>query len=176
MKPIVYWTEFKHDYWNFYIAATEKGCCFVGSQEGNFEELSAWVSKKLKGFVLLNDEEQMEPYCNELIGYFNKETKEINFPSDLYGTEFQKEVWAALQTIPHGRTLTYTEMAKKVNKPTAVRAVATAIGANPVMIAVPCHRVIGKNGTLTGFRGGLAMKQRLLALEKGSEKTQETAK
>jgi len=176
LKPIVYWTEFKHDNWNFYIAATEKGCCFVSSQKGSFEELSSWVSKKLKGFVLLNDEDQMEPYCNELTRYFNKETKEVDFPSDLCGTEFQKEVWTALQTIPHGHTLTYTEVAKKVNKPTAVRAVATAIGANPVMIAVPCHRVIGKNGTLTGFRGGLAMKQRLLALEKGSEKTQETAK
>jgi len=176
MKPIVYWTEFKHDFWNFYIAATEKGLCFVGSQGEDFDELTSWAAKKLKGFVLLNDKENMKPYTEALKRYFNNEAKDQKISLDLYGTDFQKEVWSALQNIPHGDTLTYSEVAKLVNKPKAVRAVSTAIGANPVMIVVPCHRVIGKNGSLAGFRGGLDMKERLLALEKGSGKTEKATK
>jgi methylated-DNA-[protein]-cysteine S-methyltransferase len=176
MKPIIYWTEFKHDQWNFYIAATDQGLCFVGSQGESFDELSMWAAKKVKGFVLLDDEEYMKPYAEALKRYFNKETKDLKISLDLYGTDFQKEVWSVLQTIPHGETMTYSEVARLLNKPKAVRAVSTAIGANPVMIVVPCHRVIGKNGSLTGFRGGLDMKERLLALEKGSGKTERAAK
>jgi len=176
MKPIVYWTELKHEQWNFHIAATEKGICFVGSPEEGFDELSSWVAKKLRGFVLINDEEKMKPFTDALKRYFDQETKDLKVAVDLYGTDFQKEVWSALQTIPHGKTLNYSEVAKMVDKPKAVRAVSTAIGANPVMIVVPCHRVIGKNGSLTGFRGGLDMKQRLLELEKGSEKTEKATK
>ena len=87
-------------------------------------------------------------------------------PLDLYGTKFQKSVWTELQKIPFGETSTYSDIAEKINKPSAFRAVGSAIGANPVMIVIPCHRVIGKSGKLTGFRGGLLMKQKLLALEK----------
>lgn len=176
MKPIVYWSEYKHEQWNFYIGATEKGLCFVSSEGEGLDELTAWAAKRLKGFVLLDDEEKMRPYANALNRYFDKETKDLNVAIDMYGTDFQKEVWSALQTIPHGETLTYTEVAKLVNRPKAVRAVSTAIGANPVMIVVPCHRVVGKNGALTGFRGGLDMKQRLLTLEKGSGKTEKATK
>ena len=81
------------------------------------------------------------------------------------GTEFQRDVWAALRTIPAGQTRTYGELAKQINRPAAVRAVGMTNGANPIGIVVPCHRVIGANGTLTGYAGGLERKRWLLEHE-----------
>ncbi|WP_304441272.1 methylated-DNA--[protein]-cysteine S-methyltransferase [Demequina sp. NBRC 110052] len=86
-------------------------------------------------------------------------------PLDLQGTEFQRQVWGALLTIPFGETRTYREIAAAVNRPRAIRAVAAAIGANPVGVLVPCHRVIGSDGTLTGYAGGIERKRWLLAHE-----------
>lgn len=89
----------------------------------------------------------------------------FNIPLAFFGTEFQKRVWSELLTIPFGRTMTYSEVAERIGKPRAVRAVANAIGANPLSIFVPCHRVTGKNRSLTGYRGGIAAKAQLLNLE-----------
>ena len=86
-------------------------------------------------------------------------------PVELNGTPFQKEVWQALRRIPAGTTISYAELAKRIGNAAAVRAVGTANGANPVAVIVPCHRVIGSNGTLTGYGGGLDRKQWLLAHE-----------
>ncbi len=83
----------------------------------------------------------------------------------LIGTAFQRHVWQTLRTIPRGETLTYRALAEKTGRPSSVRAVAQAVAANPIGIFVPCHRVIGSNGDLTGFAGGLALKRRLLTLE-----------
>jgi methylated-DNA-[protein]-cysteine S-methyltransferase len=83
----------------------------------------------------------------------------------LHGTPFQMVVWRALQDIPHGQTTTYASLARAIDRPNANRAVGAAVGANPVSILIPCHRVIGANGALTGFAGGLERKQKLLALE-----------
>jgi AraC family transcriptional regulator of adaptative response/methylated-DNA-[protein]-cysteine methyltransferase len=89
------------------------------------------------------------------------------FPLDVRATAFQQRVWKALQEIPRGETRSYSEVATQLGAPTATRAVAAAIGANPVAVAVPCHRVIGKDGSLTGYRWGIERKQKLLAAEKG---------
>ncbi|MDQ0090364.1 methylated-DNA-[protein]-cysteine S-methyltransferase [Paenibacillus anaericanus] len=86
-------------------------------------------------------------------------------PMDVGGTPFQQSVWRGLSQIPHGETWTYKEFANTIGKPSAIRAVSTAIGRNPLPIVLPCHRVVGSNGTLTGFRGGLQMKKDILALE-----------
>ncbi|OMF93475.1 cysteine methyltransferase [Paenibacillus sp. FSL R7-0273] len=88
-----------------------------------------------------------------------------SLPLDLWGTAFQQEVWKGLLQIPHGSLATYRELAVQIGRPLAVRAVGAANGQNPVPVIVPCHRVIGANGTLTGYRGGLKLKQELLALE-----------
>ena len=84
---------------------------------------------------------------------------------ELNGTPFQKTVWTALRRIPFGSTISYAELARRIGEPRAVRAVGTANGANPVAVIVPCHRVIGADGSLTGYGGGLEAKERLLALE-----------
>lgn len=97
--------------------------------------------------------------------YFAGTRTAFDVPLDFRGTEFQKSVWAALLTIPFGETRSYGEIARAVGRPTAFRAVGAANGKNPISIIAPCHRVIGTNGTLTGFAGGLEAKALLLVLE-----------
>lgn len=101
----------------------------------------------------------------QLTAYFAGELKVFTVPLDMIGTDFQKSVWAALLTIPHGETRSYAEIARQIGRPTATRAVGAANARNPLSIIAPCHRVIGSNGALTGFAGGLEAKELLLRLE-----------
>lgn len=103
----------------------------------------------------------------QLREYFAGHRQQFSLSLDFIGTEFQKQVWAALVTIPFGETRSYGEIARQIGNPTAVRAVGAANGRNPLSIIAPCHRVIGTNGKLTGFAGGLATKAFLLRLEGG---------
>jgi methylated-DNA-[protein]-cysteine S-methyltransferase len=112
--------------------------------------------------VLLEAERQLNDY-------FGGKRKTFGLKLDFAGTEFQKKVWAALLTIPFGETRSYAQIARQIKRPRAVRAVGAAIGRNPISIVAPCHRVIGSNGELTGFAGGLETKACLLALEGNPE-------
>jgi len=103
----------------------------------------------------------------QLTAYFARDLKEFDVPLSVAGTPFQLRVWAALTEIPYGDTWSYAELAQRLGSPKAVRAVGLANGKNPVSIVVPCHRVVGKDGSLTGYGGGLERKQRLLDLERG---------
>lgn len=103
----------------------------------------------------------------ELDEYFAGRLRTFSTPLALTGTPFQNLVWNELCRIPYGETISYLDLANRINNPKAVRAVGMANGANPIAIIVPCHRVIGSNGTLTGFGGGLPAKRTLLALERG---------
>lgn len=102
----------------------------------------------------------------QLDAYFAAELQQFELSLHYEGTEFQRTVWQALHTIPYGETLTYGELAMRIKKPTASRAVGAANGANPLPIITPCHRVIGADRSLTGFGGGLESKSYLLVLEK----------
>ena len=104
----------------------------------------------------------------QLVQYFAGTRKEFTLPVQFNGTEFQNSVWKSLLLIPYGKTATYAKQAELIKNPKAVRAVGGANAKNPISIIVPCHRVIGKNGALTGFAGGLEIKKQLLALEKSS--------
>ncbi|MBC2155209.1 methylated-DNA--[protein]-cysteine S-methyltransferase [Listeria innocua] len=136
-----------------YFTATEKGLFYVGKNKENLQSAT-------------HDPEKMRKYKAELLAYLNGESINFTFPIDLSGTALQLEVFEALKTIPYGETRTYTEIAEQINRPKAVRAVGTAIGKNPLLVIIPCHRVIGKSGKLTGYSGGIPMKQALLTLEK----------
>jgi O-6-methylguanine DNA methyltransferase len=103
----------------------------------------------------------------ELKSYMKGELKSFTTPLDLQGTEFQKRVWELLKDIPYGKTCSYQELSVSYGDPKAIRAVASANGSNPVMILVPCHRVIGSDGSLTGYAGGLWRKEFLLDMETG---------
>jgi len=103
---------------------------------------------------------------DQLAAYFAGELTEFDIELDLRGTEFQQRVWKALLTIPYGETRSYGEIAEQIGAPGSARAVGLANGHNPIAIVVPCHRVIGANGSLTGYGGGLGRKRTLLELEK----------
>jgi methylated-DNA-[protein]-cysteine S-methyltransferase len=101
----------------------------------------------------------------QLQAYFRGELKEFDLPLAMEGTEFQRRVWNALRSIPYGETISYAQLAGRIDNPKAVRAVGMANGSNPIPIIIPCHRVIGSDGSLTGFGGGLFTKRKLLELE-----------
>ncbi len=101
----------------------------------------------------------------QLREYFAGERTAFDLPLALHGTPFQRRVWRALQDIPYGQTISYGELARRIDQPSAARAVGLANGSNPVSVIVPCHRVIGANGTLTGYGGGIERKRTLLDLE-----------
>ncbi|MDA1256426.1 MAG: methylated-DNA--[protein]-cysteine S-methyltransferase [Chloroflexi bacterium] len=101
----------------------------------------------------------------QLREYFDGERTEFDLLFDLRGTEFQEMAWRALGSIPYGATTTYGRQAERIGRPTATRAIGAANGRNPISIILPCHRVIGANGDLTGFAGGIDTKRRLLAFE-----------
>lgn len=110
----------------------------------------------------------IENTISQLNEYFSHKRIEFNIPLFFTGTDFQKSVWEALSDIPYGVTVTYSDIARSIGNPKGVRAVASAISSNPISILVPCHRVIGSNGQLTGYRGGIEAKQILLNIEKES--------
>lgn len=110
--------------------------------------------------VLIEAERQLD-------AYFAGRRQRFELKLAFAGTEFQRKVWQALLTIPYGETRSYGELAREIGAPDAIRAVGAANGRNPISIVAPCHRVIGANGSLTGFAGGLDAKRRLLAMEKG---------
>jgi len=101
----------------------------------------------------------------QLAEYFAGKRQSFELPMEPEGTPFQRDVWKELEAIPHGATLTYSELAQRVGRPKAARAVGAAVGRNPLSILIPCHRVVGQNGSLTGYAGGLDRKSALLELE-----------
>ncbi|WP_029034348.1 methylated-DNA--[protein]-cysteine S-methyltransferase [Salinimicrobium terrae] len=105
---------------------------------------------------------ELQEAIEQLQQYFSGERKEFDLKLNPQGTEFQKRVWQALQNIPYGKTVSYMDLAKNLGDPLAIRAVAAANGKNPLWIIIPCHRVIGSNGNLTGYAGGLWRKKWLL--------------
>ena len=112
------------------------------------------------------DDEVLEKTRGQLDEYLKGRKREFDIPVLMVGTDFQKRVWKALMSIPYGATSTYGQIAEGIGNPRAGRAVGSACGANPISIIVPCHRIIGSNGELVGYGGGLSLKRRLLELER----------
>jgi len=113
------------------------------------------------------DDTQSGEAIEQLNAYFTGELREFTVPLAMAGTDFQRRVWTELQQIPYGETTTYGELAERLGVPSAARAVGLANGKNPISIIVPCHRVVGATGNLTGYGGGLPRKRYLLSFEKG---------
>lgn len=150
-----------------FICATDKGVClleFVDRRmlETEFKD----IQRLLKSKIIAGENIHIKKARKEINEYFEGKRKQFSMSLDTPGTEFQNTVWKCLKTIPYGSTASYQEQARKINKPKAVRAVASANGFNRVSIVIPCHRVIGKNGHLTGYGGGLERKRWLLDHEK----------
>jgi len=129
----------------------------------------AWFDKQSTAPEDFGQERDEHPILQQAIAeydeYFAGTRKQFDVPTDPRGTDFQKQVWQTLQSIRYGETWSYQDMAITINNPKAVRAVGLANGKNPISIIVPCHRVIGKNGKLTGYAGGIENKRQLLVHE-----------
>ncbi len=166
MMTKVYWAKVHIKDWQMYFAATDQGLCYISSPNRSFQELENWLGKKIPDAELMEDKVKLERYVIEVNEYLQGERTHFTIETDLQGTPFQLAVWDASTYIPYGETRTYGEIAEQLNNPNAVRAVGAAIGKNPVLFAIPCHRIIAKSGSLSGFRAGINVKKDLLALEK----------
>ncbi|WP_066186367.1 MULTISPECIES: methylated-DNA--[protein]-cysteine S-methyltransferase [Gracilibacillus] len=164
-KQLIYYGNLCIDHCSVYLATTDEGVCFVGIPNHGIGEVQDWVEKKKPDSSLIEDQNKIRPYSDQLVEFIHGKRQSFNLPLDITGTPFQRAVWKELSRIPYGQVLTYTDIAEQIGNPQAVRAVGAAIGANPLMFFIPCHRVLSKKGDLTGFRGGLALKESLLALE-----------
>jgi methylated-DNA-[protein]-cysteine S-methyltransferase len=154
MKTIELQWKLQSEIGPLYLVATQNGL------RGLFwkKQSAPMAASPKESNILLETIKQVEEYlCGE--------RRKFSIPLDLQGTEFQKRVWQELLRIPYGKTRSYKEIAELIQNEKAVRAVGTANGRNPISLIVPCHRVIGSNGTLTGYAGGLNIKEKLLKLE-----------
>ena len=148
-------------------AASDKGLCLLEFSDVK-DRLDRHVSQLEKNFKTkfsTGESATIQQLKTELAEYFNGERKSFDIPLDYRGTPFQEESWNALLKIPYGETRSYKDQAIAINKPTAVRAVASANNRNKISIVIPCHRVIGKNGSMTGYGGEIWRKEFLLMLE-----------
>jgi methylated-DNA-[protein]-cysteine S-methyltransferase len=143
------------------LAATSRGLRYVHFFKGTLPPAG-------KDEVWIESPDYLQPYTSQLEAYFRGELRDFTLELDLVGTQFQKDCWQALLRIPYGTTCSYAEIARSIGRPNAFRAVGQANHDNPIAIVVPCHRVLGANGTLTGYGGGLNTKERLLRLEGAS--------
>lgn len=148
-------------------AAVEQGVCFIEFSDRRMLEYNYQLVRKRFGLPILpRPNDVLEQLREELECYLRGALKKFQTPLALRGTPFQERVWRTLLDIPYGEIISYQALAERIDKPTAVRAVARANGANPISILVPCHRVVGKDGELTGYGGGLWRKRLLLELER----------
>lgn len=134
--------------------------------EKHRERVDRRLRKMLRAEFEVGTSEVIEEACRQLDEYFAGQRREFTVPLLFTGTDFQKSVWEELLNIPYGAAISYGEMARRIGKPRSVRALANANGANSISIFAPCHRVIGSDGTLTGYGGGLDAKRFLLELER----------
>ena len=147
----------------YLIIASQQGVVCVEPEDQIDARLARWDKAGVQ--LERGRNQHTETMTRELDAYFRGDLRQFSVPVDLRGTPFQLRVWGALCRIPYGETRTYGELARSIGRPEAARAVGHAIGSNPVSIAVPCHRVVGANGSLTGYGGGLHRKDALLRLE-----------
>ena len=147
------------------VASTRRGVCLVAFGESD-AELVAEVHRRFPRADVEPSPLAEEAWVAAVVALVDQPASGIDVPLDVRGTVFQRQVWAALREIPAGSTVTYAQLASAIGRPTATRAVAQACGSNPTAVVVPCHRVIGADGSLTGYRWGVARKRALLERER----------
>ncbi|PZU98932.1 MAG: hypothetical protein DCE90_03765 [Pseudanabaena sp.] len=147
------------------VAATVRGICAIALGDSP-DELVSEIHRRFPQAEFCDDDLIFQQWVAGVISMIKTPKSRVNLPLDIQGTAFQQQVWQILQAIPVGSTLSYQQVAIQIGKPKAFRAVASACAANKLAIAIPCHRVVGSNGSLSGYRWGVERKQALLELEK----------
>lgn len=150
------------------LVATSRGLAYCGTKGERPERFARWAARRLAGGERVGSLPALAQASAELAEYFAGERRAFTVPLDQEGTPFQRAVWERLLAIPFGQTTTYARLAADVGAPGAERAVGSANGANVISIVVPCHRVLGSDGALTGYAGGMPAKARLLKLERAA--------
>lgn len=151
-----------------YTYSTPAGQVTIVENEGMLTHVSYSGSAKILSNIVIKETPIIRLAHQQLEEYFAGSRKKFDLPLNPAGTAFQQKVWTALQTIPYGQTASYKEIAAKVDNPKGCRAVGMANNKNPIAIIIPCHRVIGTNGKMVGYAGGLKIKEFLLNLEQGT--------
>ena len=159
----IYFTAWHSPVGKLHIASSDKGLVQVNLRDE--KDFFCELRHSFPDANLVESEEKNQLVIRELEEYFAGERKEFSVPLHLKGTEFHQRVWRALCEIPFGKTASYKEIAERIGNPKAIRAVGQANHRNPIPIIIPCHRVIGANGHLTGYGGGMEMKEKLLVHE-----------
>lgn len=165
-KPLpekLYGSTLSWEGWTFRVLSSAVGLRWIELSPTTFDELDDRLHARI-----LPDDQPNATGLDQLHEYLRGERREFDLDLDLRGTPFQRRVWSELLKIPYGETVAYGDIAARVGNVNALRAVGQAVGANPIPIVIPCHRVVGKDGRLVGFGGGLPLKERLLYLERGS--------
>ena len=147
------------------VATTERGICRVATA-GTREALRKELAKEFPKATLEQADAELKPWVSQILDHIAGADGELSLPLDLRATSFQRRVWEALRKIPYGETRSYSEIARAIGAPKAVRAVGGACGQNPVALVIPCHRVIREDGELGGFGWGIDVKRRLLERER----------
>lgn len=152
------------------VAATEVGICAIQFSD-DFKTAIAQLQERFPNAQFYANDLEFDRWVEEVITFIRTPQRELNLPLDIQGTVFQQKVWQTLRVIPLGKTASYAEIAQRLGNPKAVRAVARACATNDIAVAIPCHRVVGSNGSLTGYRWGIARKQALLYREAAQEES-----
>ena len=148
------------------LAAADAGLCKLALGRESDNAFFAWLARVMGSMTLVERQTPVIAQAlSEIQAYLSGELRVFATSLDLRGTPFQRRVWAEVACIPYGETTTYSQIAARIGRPAAVRAVGAANGANPLPLLIPCHRVVGADGTLRGYGGGLEIKAALLALE-----------
>jgi AraC family transcriptional regulator of adaptative response/methylated-DNA-[protein]-cysteine methyltransferase len=145
-------------------AASPKGVCMLAFADSR-RELTQDIARRFPDAEPASPRDPALPWLRRAVRHVATPWEDPAFPLDMQGTDFQRKVWRALRRVPAGRTASYQDIARAIGSPKATRAVAGACGANPVSIAVPCHRIVHSDGSISGYRWGVDRKRKLLALE-----------
>jgi O-6-methylguanine DNA methyltransferase len=170
VKPLpagtIYYAKVDSPWGKMLLADKGKGLFLLKlniNKSSKFED----ITEEDSGIKIIQNDAHFEPLMQQLNEYFDGKRTQFNWELDIStGTEFQQIVWQALKKIPYGKSLSYGELARKIGKPKASRAVGNACGKNPIPILIPCHRVLGSQDNLGGFSAGLKLKKTLLSIEK----------
>lgn len=159
----LYIDKVESNIWSGFLVVSDQGLAYVSHYTKDLNDVTSWQSKNYPNSILVSDSEKVALYKKQFQEYLNGNRFEFDFPIDLNGSPFQMKVWNALLDIPYGQTASYLDLAFKLNRDhKSAQAIGGAVGANPLSIVYPCHRVVGNDGSLTGYAGGLEIKKALL--------------
>lgn len=162
---ILHVAEFESPFGTMRCASTEKGLAYVQLPRASGRGFAGWRRRHAPDLRVEEAWKPNQAATRQITEYLEGKRREFDLPLDLRATDFQARVYEALREVPYGETRTYTDIARTISQPKAVRAVGTANGSNPLSLVIPCHRIVAAGGKLGGYGGGLPMKKKLLAME-----------